>query len=89
LKIYGCSGKGFTGQCQSFSCGYQDCCLLPSFFQTRLVSVRATGQYNVLLFTVEGCRLHCSDNDNKSRFVDAKGWNNIGTAEYSCVDGPF
>ncbi|KAJ3492828.1 hypothetical protein NLG97_g5119 [Lecanicillium saksenae] len=89
MRIYGCTGRGFTGTCQSFECGYQDCCQLPSFFQTRLVSVKSTGPYNVRLFTDAGCKYHCNDNDNQSRFVDSQGWNNIGAAAYACVDGPF
>ncbi|OAQ25041.1 hypothetical protein K457DRAFT_141542 [Linnemannia elongata AG-77] len=89
LDLYGCSGRNFQGECQSFSCGYQDCCRLPEFFQTRLVSVRATGAYNVRLFTDAGCAYHCNDNDNGARFVDHEGWTNIGAAAYACVDGPY
>ncbi|KAJ6789553.1 hypothetical protein PWT90_10589 [Aphanocladium album] len=88
LEIYGCSGRGFTGECHTFKCGYQDCCVLPAFFKTRLVSVRSVG-YNLRLFTDAGCKYHCNDNDNGSRFVDNAGWNNIGAAAYACVDGPF
>ncbi|KAH6842446.1 hypothetical protein B0I37DRAFT_393004 [Chaetomium sp. MPI-CAGE-AT-0009] len=89
MSIYGCSGRGFTGHCQTFTCPYQACCQLPSFFQTSLVSVRSTGSYNFRLFTDAGCAHHCNDNDNGSRLVDSQGWSNIGAAAYACIDGPY
>ncbi|KAH6617400.1 hypothetical protein F5144DRAFT_606901 [Chaetomium tenue] len=89
MSVYGCTGRDFTGTCQTFTCPYQDCCRLPSFFQTRLVSVRSTGSYSFRLFTDAGCAYHCNDNDNGSRLVDAEGWGNIGAAAYACVDGPY
>ena len=89
LEIYGCSGRSFTGHCESFKCAYQACCVLPNFFKTNLISVKAVGAYNVRLFTDAGCAYHCNDNDRQSRFVDHEGWSNIGAAAYSCVDGPF
>lgn len=89
MTVYGCSGRAFTGHCESFTCDYQECCQLPTFFRTRLVSVRSNGPYSFRLFTSEGCKLHCNDNDNGSRLVDREGWKNIGSAAYACVDGPF
>ncbi|KAJ6437883.1 hypothetical protein O9K51_09711 [Purpureocillium lavendulum] len=89
MSVYGCSGRSFTGHCETFTCPYQACCQLPGFFQTSLVSVRSSGSYSFRLFTDEGCKYHCNDNDNRSRLVDAQGWNNIGAAAYACVDGPF
>jgi hypothetical protein len=89
MTVYGCSGRSFTGNCQTFTCPYQACCQLPSFFQTSLVSVRSNGPYNFRLFTSAGCAHHCNDNDNGSRFVDREGWSNIGAAAYACVDGPY
>ncbi|KAI9231882.1 MAG: hypothetical protein BYD32DRAFT_375528 [Podila humilis] len=89
LTIYGCSGRNFQGECRSFSCPYQACCMLPVFFQTSLVSAKATGEYNIRLFTAAGCASHCNDNDNGSRFVDHAGWANIGASAYQCIDGPY
>ncbi|KAH7034478.1 hypothetical protein BKA57DRAFT_400115 [Linnemannia elongata] len=89
VDVIGCSGRDFQGECHSFSCGYQECCSLPDFFKTNLVSVKATGAYNIRLFTSAGCADHCNDNDSGSRFVDHKGWANIGADAYACIDGPF
>jgi hypothetical protein len=89
MAIYGCSGRSFTGRCQTFSCPEEACCVLPSFFQTSLVSVKSTGTYNFRLFTAAGCYAHCNDNDNQSRLVDSAGWSNIGAAAYQCIDGPY
>ncbi|KAK0713182.1 hypothetical protein B0T26DRAFT_742007 [Lasiosphaeria miniovina] len=89
MSVYGCSGRGFTGHCETFTCPFQACCQLPSFFQTSLVSVRSTGSYNFRLFTDAGCAFHCNDDDNDSRLVDSEGWSNIGAAAYACVDGPY
>lgn len=89
MTIYGCTGRDFTGTCQSFTCPWQDCCELPSFFQTSLVSVKSTGSYNFRLFTNAGCAGHCNDNDGGSRLVDSQGWGNIGAAAYACIDGPY
>ncbi|OWT43484.1 hypothetical protein VFPPC_17367 [Pochonia chlamydosporia 170] len=89
MTVYGCTRANFQGTCQSFTCPYQECCQLPSFFQTSLVSVKSTGPYNFRLFTDAGCALHCNDNDNGSRHVDSAGWGNIGAAAYACIDGPY
>ncbi len=89
MKVYGCSGRAFTGHCETFTCPYEGCCQLPSFFRTSLVSVKSTGSYGFRLFTSAGCQYHCNDNDNGSRQVDGQGWSNIGAAAYACVDGPY
>lgn len=89
LSVYGCSGVNFSGTCRSFDCPYQACCQLPSFFQTSLVSVRATGSWNFRLYTAQGCGSHCNDSDRQSLFVDHEGWRNIGAAAYACIDGPY
>lgn len=89
MKVYGCSGRGFTGHCETFTCPYEGCCQLPSFFQRNLVSVKSTGSYDFRLFTSAGCQYHCNDNDHGSRKVDHQGWGNIGAAAYACVDGPY
>ncbi|KAJ4150026.1 hypothetical protein LMH87_010794 [Akanthomyces muscarius] len=74
MKVYGCSGRGFTGHCETFSCPFEGCCQLPRFFQTSLVSVKSAGSYGFRLFTSAGCQYHCNDNDNGSRQVDSQGW---------------
>lgn len=89
MTVYGCSGRAFTGHCESFTCPFKGCCELPRFFQTSLVSVRSTGSYDFRLFTAEGCKFDCNDNDNGSRQVDHAGWRNIGAAAYQCIDGPY
>ncbi|OAA57243.1 hypothetical protein ISF_07164 [Cordyceps fumosorosea ARSEF 2679] len=89
MKVYGCSGRSFTGHCETFTCPFNGCCQLPSFFQTSLVSVKSAGSYSFRLFTAAGCKYSCNDNDNGSRKVDSQGWGNIGAAAYACVDGPY
>lgn len=89
MTVEGCSGTDFTGTCHSFTCPYEGCCELPAFFQESLVSVRSTGAYGFRLFTTEGCKYHCNDNDNGSRQVDDSGWGNIGADAYKCIDGPY
>ncbi|CRG85090.1 hypothetical protein PISL3812_02226 [Talaromyces islandicus] len=89
MSVYGCSGTDFTGTCQTFTCPFNGCCQLPSFFQTDLVSVKSTGSYSFRLFTAAGCGYSCNDNDNGSLQVDDQGWGNIGAAAYACIDGPY
>lgn len=89
MSVYGCAGRGFTGNCQTFTCPFNGCCQLPSFFQNDLVSVKSTGSYSFRLFTAAGCQYDCNDNDNGSLEVDSQGWSNIGAAAYACVDGPY
>ncbi|TQV91855.1 hypothetical protein V2A60_006036 [Cordyceps javanica] len=89
MQVYGCSGRGFTGHCETFTCPFNGCCQLPNFFKTSLVSVRSAGSYGFRLFTAAGCAYSCNDNDHNSRQVDSQGWSNIGAAAYACVDGPY
>lgn len=89
MSVYGCTGANFQGTCQTFTCPFEGCCQLPSFFQRRLISVRSAGPYNFRLYTGAGCYGHCNDNDNQSRLIDRQGWGNIGAAAYVCVDGPY
>lgn len=88
LSVYGCSGIGFTGHCETFTCRLEHCCPLPTFFKTSLVSVRSNGPWNFRLLTDAGCGRQCYGDQN-NLFVDREGWRNIGAAAYSCINGPY